>query len=184
MAVKAPPHNAKKRLDLLLVERGLADSRQKAQAIILAGEVRVDGQRADKPGSSFPADAQIEIVGKASRFASRAGEKLEGALADFNANPAGRICLDAGSSTGGFTDCLLEHGAAKVYALDVTTNQLAWKLQRDPRVLPLEMNVRYLKPENLPQCPSLVTADLSFISLAKVLPALTGPRAMMPNSCC
>lgn len=167
----------KTRLDLLLIERGLADSRQKAQAIILAGEVRVNGQRADKPGSSFPADVHIELTGTRSRFASRAGEKLEGALADFNVNPAGRICLDAGSSTGGFTDCLLQHGAARIYALDVTTNQLAWKLQRDPRVSPLEINVRYLKPESLPEPPSLVTADLSFISLAKVLPALAAAAA-------
>jgi 23S rRNA (cytidine1920-2'-O)/16S rRNA (cytidine1409-2'-O)-methyltransferase len=175
--VKSHPHTARKRLDVLLVERGLAESRQKAQAIILAGEVRVNGQRADKPGSSFPTDAQVEIVGKRLRFASRAGEKLEGALADFNVNPAGRICLDAGSSTGGFTDCLLQHGATKVYALDVTTNQLAWKLQRDLRVLPLEINVRYLKPKDLPEAPSLITADLSFISLAKVLPALAAAAA-------
>jgi 23S rRNA (cytidine1920-2'-O)/16S rRNA (cytidine1409-2'-O)-methyltransferase len=162
----------KKRLDLLLAERGLVDSRQKAQAVILAGEVRVNGQRADKPGAMFSADAQIEIAGKALRYASRAGEKLEGALRDFEANPADRICLDAGSSTGGFTDCLLQHGAAKVYAADVTVSQLAWKLQRDPRVVPLRMNVRYLTPEDLPERPSLITADLSFISLAKVLPAL------------
>ncbi len=172
--VKIRHQNAKKRLDLLLVDRGLVESRQKAQAIILAGEVRVNRQLADKPGSSFPTDVLIEITGKGSRFASRAGEKLEGALADFNVNPAGRICLDAGSSTGGFTDCLLQHGAAKIYAIDVTTNQLAWKLQRDPRVSLLEMNIRYLKPENLPEPPSLITADLSFISLAKVLPALAG----------
>lgn len=163
---------AKKRLDVLLVERGLAESRQKAQAVILAGQVRVNGQRAEKPGAAFPVDAQIEIVGKGSRYASRAGEKLEGALRDFGVNPAGRICLDAGSSTGGFTDCLVRHGAAKVYAVDVTISQLAWKLQRDPRVAPLEMNVRYLKPENLAERPSLITADLSFISLTKVLPAL------------
>lgn len=163
---------SKQRLDLLLVERGLVDSRQKAQAVILAGQVRVNAQLAGKPGALFPADAQIEIAGKASRYASRAGEKLEGALRDFSVNPADRICLDAGSSTGGFTDCLLQQGAAKVYAVDVTVSQLAWKLQRDPRVAPVEMNVRYLKPENLPERPSLITADLSFISLAKVLPAL------------
>lgn len=162
----------KKRLDLLLVERGLAESRHKAQGMILAGEVRVNGQRADKPGALFPADAQIEIAGKALRYASRAGEKLEGALRDFGMNPANRICLDTGSSTGGFTDCLLQHGAAKVYAVDVTVSQLAWKLQRDPRVVLVEMNVRYLKPQDLPERPSLITADLSFISLAKVLPAL------------
>ena len=162
----------KKRLDLLLVERELAESRQKAQALILAGEVRVNGQRAEKAGAVFPADARIEVVGRGTRYASRAGEKLEGALQDFGVDPAGKICLDAGSSTGGFTDCLLQHGAAKVYAADVTTSQLAWKLQSDARVKPLEMNVRYLKPEDLPEPPALITADLSFISLAKVLPAL------------
>jgi 23S rRNA (cytidine1920-2'-O)/16S rRNA (cytidine1409-2'-O)-methyltransferase len=170
--VKAHPHSAKKRLDVLLVENGLAESRQKAQAIILAGEARVNGQRAEKPGAMFPVDAQFEIAGNASRYASRAGEKLEGALQDFQVSPANRICLDAGSSTGGFTDCLLQHGAAKVYALDVTISQLAWKLQCDPRVKPLKMNVRYLKPSDLPERPSLITADLAFISLNKVLPAL------------
>jgi 23S rRNA (cytidine1920-2'-O)/16S rRNA (cytidine1409-2'-O)-methyltransferase len=170
--VKARPHLAKKRLDVLLVERGLAESRQKAQAMILAGEVRVDGQCAEKSGTAFPVDARIEIPEGASRYASRAGEKLAGALGDFAINPGDRICLDAGSSAGGFTDCLLRHGAAKVYAVDVTVSQLAWKLQRDARVTPLEMNVRYLKPEALAERPSLITADLSFISLSKVMPAL------------
>jgi 23S rRNA (cytidine1920-2'-O)/16S rRNA (cytidine1409-2'-O)-methyltransferase len=170
--VKSRPHSPKKRLDVLLVERGLAESRQKAQAMILAGEVRVAGQPAEKSGAMISADAQVQIAGKGSRFTSRAGEKLEGALRDFGVNPADRICLDAGSSTGGFTDCLLQHGAAKVYAVDVTVSQLAWKLQRDPRVVPVEMNVRYLKPQNLPERASLITADLSFISLSKALPAL------------
>ncbi len=170
--MKSRPHSEKKRLDVLLVERGLVESRQKAQAVILAGEVRVNGQRAEKTGAMFPVDARIEIAGRGSRYASRAGDKLEGALEDFGVSPAGKICLDAGSSAGGFTDCLLQHGAAKVYAVDVTISQLAWKLQRDPRIFPLEMNVRYLKPEDLAERPSLVTADLSFISLSKVLPAL------------
>jgi len=170
--VKARPHLAKKRLDVLLVERGLIESRQKAQAIILAGEVRVNGQRAEKTGATFPVDAQVEIAGKGSPFASRAGDKLDGALQDFGVSPSNRICLDAGSSAGGFTDCLVQHGATKVYAVDVTIGQLAWKLQRDPRVVPLEMNVRYLEPEDLAERPSLITADLSFISLSKVLPAL------------
>ena len=170
--MKARPHSAKKRLDVLLVEKGFADSRPKAQAIILAGEVRVNAQRADKPGAMFPVDAQLEIAGKGSRYASRAGEKLEGALQDFHVSPANRICLDAGSSTGGFTDCLLQHGAAKVYAVDVTISQLAWKLQSDPRVTRLEINVRSLKPGDLAESPSLITADLAFISLSKVLPAL------------
>jgi 23S rRNA (cytidine1920-2'-O)/16S rRNA (cytidine1409-2'-O)-methyltransferase len=170
--VKPRPHSAKKRLDVLLVERALVESRQKAQAMILAGEVRVEGQRAEKPGATFSSDARIEIAAKGSPYASRAGGKLEGALQDFGVSPAGRICLDAGSSAGGFTDCLLQHGAAKVYAVDVTIGQLAWKLQCDPRVAPLEMNIRYLKPEDLAERPSLITADLSFISLSKVLPAL------------
>lgn len=173
--MKSHPNFAKepkKRLDVLLVERELAESRQKAQALILAGEVRVNGQRAEKAGAVFPADARVEVVGRGRRYASRAGEKLEGALQDFGVNPADKICLDAGSSTGGFTDCLVQHGAAKVYAVDVTTSQLAWKLQSNARVRPVEMNVRYLKPGDLPELPVLVTADLSFISLAKVLPAL------------
>jgi 23S rRNA (cytidine1920-2'-O)/16S rRNA (cytidine1409-2'-O)-methyltransferase len=170
--VKSRPHSPKKRLDVLLVERGLVESRQKAQAMILAGEVRVAGQPAQKSGAMISADAQVEIAGKGARYASRAGEKLEGALRDFGVNAADRICLDAGSSTGGFTDCLLQHGAAKVYAVDVTVSQLAWKLQRDPRIVPVEMNVRYLKPEELPERPALITVDLSFISLGKVLSAL------------
>ena len=170
--MKARPHPAKTRLDVLLAERGLVESRQKAQAVILSGEVRVNGQRAEKPGATFSSDAQIEITARGSRYASRAGEKLEGALKDFSVDPGGRICLDAGSSTGGFTDCLLQHGAAKVYAVDVTIGQLAWKLQRDARVTRLEMNVRYLMPEDLAERPSLITADLAFISLSKVLPAL------------
>src|SRR5437660_480678 len=120
MPVKDRPHLAKKRLDVLLVERGLVESRQKAQAIILAGEVRVNGQRAEKTGATFPVDAQVEIAGKGSPFASRAGDKLDGALQDFGVSPSNRICLDAGSSAGGFTDCLVQHGATKVYAVDVT----------------------------------------------------------------
>ncbi len=175
--MKSRPHPPKKRLDLLLVERALVDSRQKAQAVILAGEVRVNGQRAEKPGAMFPPDAQIDLLTRGPRYASRAGEKLEGALADFGVRPKDCVCLDAGSSTGGFTDCLLQHGAARVYAVDVTISQLAWKLQRDPRVVPLEMNIRHLKPENLPERPSLVTADLSFISLTKALPALAAAAA-------
>lgn len=172
--MKRDPSGPKKRLDVLLVEGGLAESRPKAQAMILAGLVRVNGQRADKPGAMLPVRAQIDILIKGPRYASRAGEKLEGALSDFGVSPADRICLDAGSSTGGFTDCLLRHSAAKVYAVDVTISQLAWKLQHDSRVLALEKNVRYLKPDDLPQRPSLITADLSFISLTKVLPALAG----------
>ena len=118
----------KQRLDLLLAERGLAESRQKAQALILAGQVRVNGLRADKAGVLVPCAAQIEVTGSGQRHVSRAGDKLEGALSDFGVDPSGKVCLDAGSSTGGFTDCLLQHGAARVFAVDVTTSQLAWKL--------------------------------------------------------
>jgi 23S rRNA (cytidine1920-2'-O)/16S rRNA (cytidine1409-2'-O)-methyltransferase len=171
-AVKERPSNAKKRLDVLLLERGLVESRQKGQAVILAGRVRVAGQRADKAGALVAPDAAIEITGSDLRYAGRGGLKLEGALADCGVDPAGRICLDAGCSTGGFTDCLLQHGAARVYAVDVTISQLDWKLQRDPRVVGIEANARYLAPEALPEKPSLVTADLSFISITKVLPRL------------
>ena len=170
--MKNSPPTSKKRLDVLLLERGLVESRQKGQAIILAGRVRVAGQRADKAGTLVPPDVAIEITGSDLRYASRGGLKLEGALQDCGVDPTGRICLDAGCSTGGFTDCLLQHGAARVYAVDVTTSQLAWELQSDPRVIPIETNARYLAPVALPERPSLVTVDLSFISVTKVLPRL------------
>jgi 23S rRNA (cytidine1920-2'-O)/16S rRNA (cytidine1409-2'-O)-methyltransferase len=170
----------KQRLDLLVTERGLAESRQKAQALILAGQVRVNGARADKAGALVAAAAQIEIAGGGQLYVSRAGDKLAGALADFGMDASGKICLDAGSSTGGFTDCLLQHGAARVFAVDVTTSQLAWKLQKDPRVTPIEANARYLEPTAVVAAPALITVDLSFISVAKVLPrlaALAAPEA-------
>ena len=170
--VKGHLPTSKKRLDVLLVERGLVDSRQKAQAVILAGKVRVGSQRTDKAGAMVPADSVIEITGAELRYAGRGGLKLEGALDDFGINPDGKICLDVGASTGGFTDCLLQRGAARVYAVDVTISQLAWKLQSDPRVVPIEKNARYLTPGDIGERPSLVTADLSFISVAKVLPPL------------
>ena len=162
----------KQRLDLLLVERGLAESRQKAQALILAGKVRVDGLRVDKAGAQVSVAARVELTDPRQRYASRAGDKLAGALADFGVDPANRICLDVGSSTGGFTDCLLQHGAAHVFAVDVTTSQLAWKLQQDPRVARIETNARYLQASALSAAPTLVTVDLSFISVTKVLPRL------------
>jgi 23S rRNA (cytidine1920-2'-O)/16S rRNA (cytidine1409-2'-O)-methyltransferase len=167
----------KQRLDVLLTERGLAESRQKAQALILAGKVRVNGARADKAGALVSSAARIELVGGGLRYASRAGDKLAGALADLGVDPGGKICLDVGSSTGGFTDCLLQHGAVRVFAVDVTTSQLAWKLQQDARVVPIEANVRYLQASALNQVPSLVTVDLSFISVAKVLPRLAALAA-------
>jgi 23S rRNA (cytidine1920-2'-O)/16S rRNA (cytidine1409-2'-O)-methyltransferase len=163
---------AKQRLDLLLVARGLAPSRQRAQAMLLAGDVMVNGQRAGKPGSLIAEDVAITIAGDSQRYSSRGGLKLEGALADFGISPAGCVCLDAGSSTGGFTDCLLAHGAAKVFALDVNTAQLDWKLLKDSRVVPIKCNVRYLKPAEIPEPIDFVTADVSFISVTKVLPAL------------
>ena len=172
----------KQRLDILLVERGLAESRQKAQAMLLAGEVRVAGQRHDKPGERISVDLPIEIIGTHLRYASRGGHKLEGALDDFGVDPAGKICLDVGSSTGGFTDCLLQRGAVQVYAVDVTPDQMAWKLQQDARVTRIKRNARELTPEDLIAAasadsgkyiaPQLVVIDLAFISVAKVLSAV------------
>lgn len=162
----------KKRLDLLLVERGLAESRQKAQALILAGQVFVNGQKREKAGALVAADARMELVGEGLRYASRGGLKLEGALEDFRVAADGKVCLDVGASTGGFTDCLLQHGARRVYAADVTTSQLAWKLQQDPRVVPVERNARYLKPEDLGEPAELVTIDVSFISAVEILPGV------------
>ncbi len=164
------PKTRKQRLDVLLVERGLAESRQKAQALILAGQVLAGGQKRDKAGTLVAADAPIEVV-RGLRYASRGGMKLEGALEDFGVDPAGKTCLDIGSSTGGFTDCLLQRGARRVYAVDVETNQLAWKLQQDPRVVRIERNARYLKPKDLAERAELVTFDVSFISVTKVLSA-------------
>jgi 23S rRNA (cytidine1920-2'-O)/16S rRNA (cytidine1409-2'-O)-methyltransferase len=166
------PKIEKTRLDVLLVERGLAPSRERAQALLLAGNVRVNGKRMDKPGTRLAADARIELAGESLRYASRGGLKLEGALEDFAITPQGKICLDVGSSTGGFTDCLLQHSARRVYAVDVTMNQLDWKLQQDHRVVKIERNARYLKAEDVGELIDLVTMDVSFISVTKVLPAI------------
>jgi 23S rRNA (cytidine1920-2'-O)/16S rRNA (cytidine1409-2'-O)-methyltransferase len=163
---------AKIRLDVLIVERGLAPSRERAQALLLAGNVLVNGQKMDKPGSQVTTHARVEIIGEALRYASRGGLKLEGALEDFGISPEGRICLDVGSSTGGFTDCLLRRGAARVFAVDVTVDQLDWKLRQEPRVTTVELNARYLKHEDIAERPGLVTMDVSFISVTKVLPAV------------
>jgi len=167
----------KMRLDVLIVERGLAPSRQRAQALLLAGQVRVDGARMDKAGSQIAADARVEIAGEALRYSSRGGLKLEGALENFGVSAQGKICLDIGSSTGGFTDCLLQHGARRVYAVDVTTNQLDWKLQQDQRVVMIERNARYLQPADIGEAVELVVMDVSFISVAKVLPAVVAASA-------
>jgi 23S rRNA (cytidine1920-2'-O)/16S rRNA (cytidine1409-2'-O)-methyltransferase len=165
------------RLDQLLLARGLAPSREKAQAMILAGEVLVNGLAIAKSGHSVRDDAQIEIRSRLQKYVSRGGFKLEGALEEFAVDPTGRICLDLGSSNGGFTDCLLQHGATRVFAVDVNTDQLDWRLQQDPRVLPIQLNARNLQPEDLPEPPALIVADLSFISVKKVLPAAV-PCAM------
>jgi len=167
-----PPKIEKTRLDVLLVERGLAPSRERAQAMLLAGNVRVNGKIMDKPGTRLAADAQVEIAGETQRYSSRGGLKLEGALEDFGVAPQDKTCLDVGSSNGGFTDCLLQHGARRVYAVDVTISQLDWKLQKDPRVVTIERNARYLKPEDVGELVDLVTMDVSFISVTKVLPAI------------
>jgi len=160
------------RLDVLIVERGLAPSRERAQAVLLAGNVLVNGQKMEKPGTQVASDARVEIIGEAMRYASRGGLKLEGALEDFAVSPQGRICMDVGSSTGGFTDCMLQRGAVRVFAVDVTVDQMDWKLRQDPRVTAVERNARYLKAEDILERPALVTMDVSFISVAKVLPAV------------
>jgi len=165
-----PPKSPRKRLDILLVERGLAESRQKAQAMILAGEVTIDAKRAEKAGQPVAEDARVEVHSRLQKYASRGGFKLEGALEDFRVSPQGKVCLDVGSSTGGFTDCLLQQGAARVYAVDVNTDQLAWKLREDPRVIVLKKNARELAPGDLPEHADLVVIDVSFISVTKILP--------------
>ena len=162
--------SSSKRLDALVLERGLADSIAKAQAMILAGEVSVDGARIDKAGTRFPEKARIEVSSRTAKYVSRGGFKLEGALEDFSIDPVGRVCLDIGSSTGGFTDCLLQRGAARVHAVDVNIDQLAWKLRNDPRVLRISRNARDLRTEDVAEPVDLVVADVSFISVSKVLP--------------
>jgi 23S rRNA (cytidine1920-2'-O)/16S rRNA (cytidine1409-2'-O)-methyltransferase len=164
----------RKRLDVLLVERGLAESTHKAQAMILAGEVEVERQRADKAGAILPETAHIEVHSRQQKYASRGGMKLEGALEDFRIGSAGKTCLDIGASTGGFTDCLLQNGATRVYAVDVNTDQLAWKLRGDPRVVRIGRNARELLPQDLPELIDLVVADVSFISVTKILAGATG----------
>jgi 23S rRNA (cytidine1920-2'-O)/16S rRNA (cytidine1409-2'-O)-methyltransferase len=169
----------KMRLDLLLVERGLAESRAKAQALIMAGEVRVGGEVALKPATSVDAAANVEVA-QGPRFVSRGGEKLDAALEAFPLNVRGRICADVGASTGGFTDCLLQRGAAKIYAIDVGKGILHWKLRNDPRVVVMEeTNARYV--ESLPESVSLVTVDASFISLRILLPAIKRWLASPPS---
>jgi 23S rRNA (cytidine1920-2'-O)/16S rRNA (cytidine1409-2'-O)-methyltransferase len=157
-----PPKTRKIRLDQLLLDRGLADSLSKAQAFILAGEVSVDDVRVDKPGTAIPDSARISVSSRTPKFASRGGEKLEGALEDFSVNPAKQICLDVGA-------CLLQRGAVRVYSVDVNVSQLAWKLQQDPRVIKIERNARELCAQDVAEPIDLAVIDVSFISAAKVI---------------
>lgn len=163
----------KQRLDRLLVERGLIETRQKAQAMILAGRVRVEGKTAEKAGILVPPDCSVEVLGPPSRYVGRGGLKLEAALEQFHWDVQSKVILDVGSSTGGFTDCLLQHGAARVFAVDVGTGQLDWRLRQDPRVTVLERtNARNLRWEQIGQTVDGMTMDVSFISATQILPAL------------
>lgn len=167
----------KERLDVLLVQRGLAPSREKAKAVIMAGEVFVDNQREDKAGQTFPKSVQIEVRGKKMKYVSRGGYKLERAMEVFPIELQDAVCMDVGSSTGGFTDCMLQKGAKYVYAIDVGTNQLAWSLRQDERVCSMEKtNIRYVTPEDIGEPVDFVSIDVAFISLTKVL---TPVKALM-----
>ncbi|MGH9629473.1 MAG: TlyA family RNA methyltransferase, partial [Bryobacteraceae bacterium] len=163
---------AKQRIDQLLVDRGLVESRSKAQALILAGDVFVNGQKAEKAGQTFPEDSSIELAERLA-YVSRGGLKLQAALDGFGIDVGGKVCLDVGSSTGGFTDCLLQRGALRVYALDVGTGQLDWKLRNDPRVIVKEqLNARYLGRDDIGESCDLAVFDVSFISVTLILPAV------------
>lgn len=171
--------SARIRLDQRLVELGLTESREKGQRLILAGEVLVDGRVCTKPATPVSPEANI-VVRQPERYVSRGGEKLEAALQAFRIDVRGKICLDVGASTGGFTDCLLQHGAARVYAVDVGRGQLHWRLRQDPRVVVMEgVHARYLYPEQFPVLPEVATVDVSFISLTLVLPAVV--RVLAPG---
>jgi len=162
------------RIDRLLVERGLAESRERAQALIIAGQVLVNGQKQNKSGALAPEDADIRILGEQLPYVSRGGLKLESALKEFKVFVTGKTALDVGASTGGFTDCLLQHGCEKVYAVDVGYGQMAWKLRQDPRVVVIERtNIRAIDPSLIPGPVDIVVIDASFISLEKVIPSIT-----------
>ncbi len=174
----------KERLDVLLVKRGLAPSREKARAMIMSGNVFVDGQREDKAGTGFDAErARIEVRGALLKYVSRGGLKLEKAVKEFGLDLEGRVCMDVGASTGGFTDCMLQNGARKVYSVDVGYGQLDWKLRSDPRVVCMEKtNFRFMTPDDVEEKPDFVSVDVSFISLTKILlpaRALLGQRRQM-----
>jgi 23S rRNA (cytidine1920-2'-O)/16S rRNA (cytidine1409-2'-O)-methyltransferase len=172
------PKPARKRLDHLLVERGLAESLPRAAAMVLAGEVQVDGRRAEKAGMPIASDAEVAVASRHQKYASRGGVKLEGALEDFSFDPTGLVCLDIGSSHGGFTDCLLQRGATRVYAVDVNVEQLDWKLHQDPRVIRIERNARELRNTDVEELVDLVVIDVSFISACKVV----APAARLTKS--
>jgi len=182
MIVNVTNRAAKIRIDQLIVERGLAESREKAQALILAGQVLINGQKSEKPGHSVPGDARVEVLGRMP-YVGRGGYKLAAALDHFLIDVANRVCLDVGASTGGFTDCLLQRGAARVWALDVGHGQIDWKLRNDPRVVVQEgVNARYLRPEDFPQPFDFAVCDASFISSTLLIPAirpLLAPQAAM-----
>lgn len=160
----------KERLDVLLVSQGLATSREKAKAVIMAGNVLVNGQREDKAGTMIDVKAQITVKGTQLKYVSRGGLKLEKAMSHFDLTLDGKVCMDVGASTGGFTDCMLQNGAVKVYSVDVGHGQLDWKLRNDERVTCMEKtNIRYVVPEDIAEPPAFVSIDVSFISLTKVL---------------
>ena len=165
----------KERLDTLLVQKGLAPSREVAKAVIMAGDVYVEGMKEDKAGTKIPVESKIEVKGTKMKYVSRGGFKLEKAMVEFGITLENKICMDVGASTGGFTDCMLQNGAIKVYAIDVGYGQFAWKLRNDSRVVCLEKtNVRYITEEQIPQAADFASIDVSFISLTKVLPATLG----------
>lgn len=170
----------KTRIDQLLVDRNLVPSREKARALILAGQVMVDGQRVDKAGQNINTEARVEVL-QSMRYVGRGGLKLEAALEHFGIAVEGLVAIDVGSSTGGFTDCLLQHGAVRVYAIDVGTNQLDWKLRNDPRVIVREhVNARYLNAADFPERMDLAVCDVSFISVTMILPML--PPILKPGA--
>jgi len=173
-AHKPENRKAKKvRIDRLLLEQGLVESRERAQALIIAGQVLVNGQKQNKSGALVPEDAEIRIIGERLPYVSRGGLKLESALKEFEVSVAGKTALDVGASTGGFTDCLLQHGCEKVYAVDVGYGQMAWKLRQDPRVVVIERtNIRTMEPSLIPGPVDIVVIDASFISLEKVIPSI------------
>jgi 23S rRNA (cytidine1920-2'-O)/16S rRNA (cytidine1409-2'-O)-methyltransferase len=174
--------SSRQRLDVLLTERGLTSSRERARALIMAGSVRVDGRVVDKPGAPVPANSAITVLAADLPYVSRGGLKLEGALSGFGLSVAGLTCLDVGASTGGFTDCLLQHGAARVTAVDVGYGQMAWRLRQDSRVHVVERtNIRYMPAELLTEAVDLVTVDTSFISLRIVVPAVL--KFLKPAGC-